>query len=200
MNWKIKFCVTLTFLTSCNIDRADENDYSTLKKELNEFYVSSEFEPYKSLVKDFSSSSKEQALIFDLDNRLYQYVFYNIANNEPRFVLNYLENHEYSNSEGRHFYISSPDFNRTVKDTFKVEIFSASPPYFNTTLKVFQISDNNSLHEVASYDFKEENSVVFVGNQTNKNSQENYVLISQIVNDSAAIVSDSIRFQINWGL
>jgi len=183
------FILLIFFAFSCsnqiNKEKKDEYCLSYFQSKYPEYYKDTiSYFPYHVLIYDYDSLSKQEMLLFDSGNNYFEYVFYNISNNEPRYVMYFDSLLNVTKQEGKPVYIASPDFRQNhVKDTFEVNVYLATPPEFNYKFTVFYIDTLGISNELAEHLVVDDAFTKFIGiAKSFREKEEDYYIVSKIWN------------------
>jgi hypothetical protein len=138
------------------------------------------------------------ALVFNDSLKLIEYVFYNTALNEPRFIITYLDN-DSIHQEGDPVYFTSKSFNsdRILTDTFSVYIYAATPPNCKITVSIYKRKEEGNFPVEINHSLSNTSIMCFIG-QSNKQHQ-NYLVTSEIYDTCRkfTVRRDTSSFSIN---
>lgn len=199
------FILLVLLVFSCNNqinkEKKDKYNLSYFQSKYPGYYKDTiSYLPYNVLIYEYDSLSKQEMLLFDSCNNYFEYVFYNISNNEPHYVMYFDSLLNVTEQKGKPIYIASPNFRQEyVKDTFEVNVYLATPPEFNYKFTVFYIDTLGIINEVAEHLVVDDAFTKFIGvTKPFSKKGEDYFIISKIWNESFERV-DTTWFKISKG-
>lgn len=146
----------------------------------------------------YEANKLNEMLVFDSNEVIRYYVYYNTTLNEVRYSLEYNRDGKVLQESGRPIYLTSDFFGRKlgVKDSFGVFINVATPPYFNSSFVIYNIKEDlyDSINE---YILQKNHTAFFVGSM-NKEIQKKYAVITKITNpfDNEWVRIDTAYFSV----
>ncbi|HRG90836.1 MAG TPA: hypothetical protein PLW44_17565 [Chitinophagales bacterium] len=159
---------------------------------------------YDSLYKEgyleyYNSDKLIEMFVFDSNDAIKYYVYYNTALNEVRYSLEYSTDGKVVAESGKPVYLTSDFFGNNIgeKDSFGIFINLATPPYLNSSFVIYNIK-GSIFDSINEYRVKKSHTALFVGRMDNE-KQKKYAVISKIMNpfDSTWKRIDTAYFSVN---
>lgn len=130
----------------------------------------------------YDSDKLNEMFVFDSNDAIKYYVYYNTALNEVRYSLVYSMDGKVLEENGKPIYFTSDFFGRNIgaTDSFGVFINMATPPYFNSSFVVYSVR-GDLYDSINKYIMQKNHTAFFVGGM-GKEIQKKYAVITKIIN------------------
>lgn len=183
---KILFYLFIVTLISCSeqniVNEVGKYNFDYFKHKYSNYYTDSIIQsPNKCLVYEYDSLSKQEMILFDENDVCFEYVFYNISNDEPRYIMYFDSLLNVVSQDGKALYIASPDFRKnSIKDSFEVNVYLATPPEFNYDFTLFYVDNSGNSSQITKHIVKDDVFTKYIGQRKRIDDKEDYYIISKI--------------------